>query len=100
MNIEQAADQQQPLNPQDTANETAAADADLQKAEAFLRDVAPHLGRLFGMDLSIQVGNGWATNMETGEVTADPRFFAERGYTPDMAVYATLHEVAAICVSW
>lgn len=93
--MEQAADQQHPLNPQEAANEAAASDADLQKAEAFLRDVAPHLGRLFGMDLSIQVGNGWATNMETGEVTADPRFFAERGYTSDMSVYATLHEVAA-----
>lgn len=95
MNMEQTADQQHPLNPQESAQEISTSDADLQKAEAFLRDVAPHLGRLFGMDLSINVGNGWATNMETGEVTADPRFFVERGYTSDMSVYATLHEVAA-----
>jgi hypothetical protein len=66
-----------------------------EKAEAFLRDVAPHLGRLFGMDLTIRVGNGWATDLESGEVYADPKFFIERGYTPDMSVYATLHEVAA-----
>jgi hypothetical protein len=94
MNVEQASSQH-PLNPQETAAEAPASDADLQKAEAFLRDVAPHLGRLFGMDLSITIGGRWQTNMETGEVTADPRFFVERGYTPDMSVYATLHEVAA-----
>lgn len=69
----------------------------LQRAETFLRDVAPHLGRLFGMDLNIQIGDTWATDLEAASnvITADPRFFIEEGYTPDMATYATLHEVAA-----
>lgn len=95
MNVEQASDPRQPLNPQETATETAVSTEDLQKAEEFLRDVAPHLGRLFGMDLRINIGPGWATDLKTGDVTADPRFFLERGYTPDMSVYATLHEVCA-----
>jgi len=87
-----------PISPEpqkpDT-EKTVVRDEALVKAEDFLRDVAPHLGRLFGMDLRINIGPGWATNMETGEVMADPRFFMERGYTPDMSVYATLHEVCA-----
>lgn len=73
------------------------AEAGLAQAEAFLKDVAPHLGRLFGMNLNIQLGNGWSTALEgdSNLVTADPRFFIEKGYTPDMSSYATLHEVAA-----
>jgi len=67
----------------------------IEKAESFLREIAPNLGRLFGMPLSIKIGNGWATNLETHEVTADPKFFHERGYSDEMCVYATLHEVAA-----
>ncbi len=71
--------------------------AGVAKAETFLKDVAPHLGRLFGVDLNIKIGDNWATVMEPDidVVTADPRFFIEKGYTPDMASYATLHEVAA-----
>ncbi len=69
----------------------------LAKTEAFLKDVAPHLGRLFGVDLNIQIGEHWATSLEPGVdvVTADPRFFIEKGYTPEMSSYATMHEVAA-----
>ena len=66
-----------------------------EQARAFIGDVAPHLGRMFGTDLHITVGNGWATNMKTGNVTVDPTFFTEKGYTPDMSAYATLHEVVA-----
>ncbi len=70
-------------------------DEGLVRAETFLRDVAPHLGRLFGMDLRISIGPAWATDLKTGDVMANPKFFLERGYTSDMAVYATLHEVCA-----
>lgn len=65
------------------------------EAEQFLQDMAPHLGRLFGMDLNIRIGDAWETNLDTGEVTADPSFFIEKGFTPDMSSYATLHEVVA-----
>jgi Mg-chelatase subunit ChlD len=87
-----------PLEPPEKSSyspeEMAAA---IEKAEGFLNDVAPHLGRLFGMDLEIQLGEGWATDMDADSniVTADPRFFIEKGFTPEMSVYATLHEVAA-----
>lgn len=83
--------------PEPTAPTPEEIAAGLSQAEAFLRDVAPHLGRLFGMDLNIQIGDKWATDMEASSnvVTADPRFFIEKGYTPDMTSYATLHEVAA-----
>ena len=67
-----------------------------RQSEAFIRDVAPHLGRMFGIpNLNIRIGKGWATSLETGDVTADPSFFTERGYTADMSVYATLHEIVA-----
>lgn len=64
--------------------------------EAFIGDSASSFGRLFGIPhLNIRVGEGWATDLETGAVTADPRFFLERGYTPEMAGYALVHEVSA-----
>jgi hypothetical protein len=75
----------------------------------FLAENAEHLGRVFGIphiDISVAEvkinpatgevkSGGWATNLETEKMTADPRFFIERGYTSDMAAYATTHEVAA-----
>lgn len=70
-------------------------EAGLVQTEAFLTDIAPHLGRLFGMDIDIRIGKGWATDLKSGQVTADPNFFLEKGYTPDMASYAVLHETAA-----
>lgn len=70
-------------------------EAALARTQEFLGDVAPHLGRLYGIDLNISVGDGWATNLETGDVTADPRFFLEKGYSADESSYAVLHEVAA-----
>lgn len=96
MNIENYTSNLEPREDSEThKKDSGSTDEDIKRAEEFLTDVAPSLGRLFGMDLSISIGNGWATNMETGQVTADPRFFYERGYTSDMCVYATLHEVAA-----
>lgn len=38
-------------------------------------------------------GDGWAINMERGEATYDPGFFAENGYSADEAMWATCHEV-------
>ena len=68
----------------------------VHKIDAFLRSEAPILGQLLGVHgLTMRAGEGWATNLETGEVTIDPRFFLEQGYTPDMATYAGLHEVSA-----
>ena len=67
----------------------------LKTAEQFLRTEAPSLGRIFGIDLEIQPGKGWSTDLESGKVTADLGFFIEKGYTPDMAVFGVLHEVAA-----
>ena len=66
------------------------------ECERFLGENAASLGALFGLrHFTIKVGEGWATNLETGELTADPRFFIERGYTPDMSAYAITHEVVA-----
>jgi uncharacterized protein YegL len=67
----------------------------LAQAKHFLETEAPALGRIFGVKLSITTGDGWSTDPKTGEVTADLSFFTEQGYTPDMAVYGVLHEVAA-----
>ncbi len=76
-----------------------ALEARLHEADRFLRDMAPHLGRLFGVDLTVTVtqlpeGAGMATS-ETGDFLVDPRFFLDRDYTPEQATYGTLHEVAA-----
>ena len=78
---------------QPTPEELAAA---IAECERFLGENASHLGALFGLrHFSIRIGKGWTTTLETGEVTADPSFFIEKGYTPQMAAYAILHEVAA-----
>lgn len=62
----------------------------------FITEQAPVVGKLFGIpELRLSVGKGWATNLETAEVTLDPRFFIEQGYTPSMATYGLLHEVSA-----
>lgn len=79
--------------PQQEASEVMVAGIDA--TTRFLEENAGHLGKIFGIDVGITVGRGWATDLETGDVTADPRFFIEKGYTPDMAAYATMHEVAA-----
>lgn len=66
------------------------------RIDDFLQHEAPVVGRLMGVhNLNIRVGDGWATNLETGEVTIDPRFFLEQGYSIDMTTYACLHEVSA-----
>jgi hypothetical protein len=71
-------------------------EAAARESQKFLDENAPNLGALFGLrHISITFGDGWATNLETGEVTADPKFFIERGYTPEMSAYAISHEVAA-----
>lgn len=67
----------------------------IKRAETFLCTEAPSLGRIFGIDLDIQPGKAWSTDLESGKVTVDLRFFIDKGYTPDMAVYGVLHEVAA-----
>lgn len=85
---------QAPLTPEEI-------NAGLAEAQTFLNDVAPHLGRLFGMDLNIHVaplkeGAGMATDMETGDIVVDPRFFFETGYkSADAASYGILHETVA-----
>lgn len=78
-----------PRSPEDLA-------AASETARAFITEQAPALAGIFGIDqLSIQVGDGWATDMETGAVTVDPSFFIEQGYEPDWAIYGTLHEIRA-----
>lgn len=47
------------------------------------------------MDVRVAVGEGWATNPETGSFTIDPSFFIEKGYSADHCVFATLHELMA-----
>lgn len=70
--------------------------AGIEATSNFLGENAEHLGRIFGINnFNITVGEGWKTDLESGQVTADPRFFIEKGYTPNMAAYATMHEVAA-----
>jgi hypothetical protein len=91
----------QPPDTLATPPSPEAIEAGLAQTETFLRDVAPHLGRLFGMDLSLRVtklpeGAGMATDPRSGDVLVDPRFFFEAGYTsPDQASYGILHETAA-----
>ena len=65
------------------------------RMNSFLSDNVPHLSRMFGHEISIKIGDAWATDMQTGEVTADPRFFYERGYSEDESCYATMHEINA-----
>lgn len=71
--------------------------AAIEAARNFMVEEIPDLARLFSIGaLPIEVGSGWSTTLEPPiSMTVDPGFFVERGYEPDWAVYATLHEVAA-----
>lgn len=69
--------------------------AALDKAGEFLHNQIPSLCHLTGMDVRVAVGEGWATNPETGSFTIDPSFFIEKGYSADHCVFATLHELMA-----
>lgn len=92
--------EKQPANsPNDppalTPEQIAEQDARLEKAREFLRREVPILGKLTGLNVHFQVGEGWATDMKTGNFTIDPSFFVEKGYSPEHSVYATLHELWA-----
>ena len=85
-------------SPTVTLEQEAAAvehQASLDKAAAFLDDQIPALCRLTGMDVRVAIGDGWATDPETGSFTIDPSFFIEKGYSADHCVFATLHELMA-----
>ena len=74
--------------------------ATLEQADKFLSDMAPHLGKLFGISPSISVGRipeagTMATNPSTGEIIVDPQFFIEHGYDAESASYGILHELSA-----
>ena len=42
---------------------------------------------------SFKPGDGWAIDIETGEVTYDSIFFEQKGYTEGQALFAALHEL-------
>jgi hypothetical protein len=68
----------------------------LDQAYRFLQREVPILGKLTGLNANFRVGNGWATDLRTGNFTLDPRFFVEKlGYSAEHSVYATLHELMA-----
>ena len=69
--------------------------SDTELARAFLEQQIPALCRLTGLSVNVALGKGWATNIETGDLSIDPSFFTERGYSPEDSVYASLHELLA-----
>lgn len=63
-----------------------------------IKSVINHIPQLFGINVLMLPGEEWETIIYTdGTVymTYDLRYFTDRGYTLDQAVYATAHEVAA-----
>ena len=52
--------------------------AALNKAGEFLHNQIPALCRLTGMNVRVAIGEGWATDPETGSFTIDPSFFIEK----------------------
>lgn len=72
------------------------AEAALDAASEFIEQQTEDLGLLAGLrGLKVRVGKSWAANLESGEVTVDPRFFLEAGYRPEWCTYATMHELVA-----
>ena len=68
----------------------------IESAKRFIEENAQTFALIMGASgLSIEVGTGWATSLRDGKVTVDPSFFVEKGYKPDWANYAMMHEVAA-----
>jgi hypothetical protein len=52
-----------------------------------IEDYAEDRGLIF------RCGSQWAINMEKGEATYDPNFFAEKGYSAAETMWATCHEI-------
>lgn len=78
------------------ASEESEVQSVVHSASEFLRDEVPVLLRLAGAgSIRVEIGQEWATNIATGNFTIDPNFFAEKGYSPDHCVFATLHELLA-----
>lgn len=63
-------------------------------AEEFFREHGRAIEDYAGdSGLTFKRGKGWAIIMETGEVTYNPNFFTEKGYSPAECMWATSHEV-------
>lgn len=68
----------------------------LQKSQDFITNRAAQLASLVGLEgVRVSSGEWWTTNLQTGEITVAPDFFAEKGYSADETVYAMLHELSA-----
>lgn len=83
------------INGEETSEQQLARDQALEKATEFLRDVVPVMSKITGLNVHTEVGQGWGTDLRTGDFTIDPSFFLEKGYSADHCVYATLHELMA-----
>jgi Mg-chelatase subunit ChlD len=82
--------------PRPIAREPKAGSAEAEQfLEAQFGDLAAIAG-LRGIRVSVaQRGEGWSTNMQTGNIKVDPSFFLEQGYRPEWCVYGTMHEMLA-----
>lgn len=64
-------------------------------AAEFVREQLPVISRLTGLNVGVEVGQGWVTDLKTGDFTVDPSFFVEHNYSAKHSIYATLHELMA-----
>lgn len=65
-------------------------------AERFIAENSAVLSKIMGVgNIHIKIGQGWATNTKSCEVTVDPTFFIKEGYSQDWVNYAMMHEVSA-----
>lgn len=80
----------------DTAATGAVVQVAIDAAKRFIGENADALSAIMGAGgVSIQIGQGWATDLTTGKVTVDPTFFIEHDYRPDWVNYGMMHEISA-----
>lgn len=66
-----------------------------ERAAEFVAAQVPVLSKLTGLNVQVAVGEGWATDMQTGNFTVDPSYFTDKDYSPEYAAHTCFHELLA-----
>lgn len=66
-----------------------------ERAAEFVTAQVPVLSKLTGLNVQVAVGQGWATDMQTGNFTVDPSYFTDKDYSPEYAAHTCFHELLA-----
>ncbi|MDR0308746.1 MAG: VWA domain-containing protein [Coriobacteriales bacterium] len=69
----------------------------LKQIAQFFDDEVSTIGKLFGLsNVSVLVGRKWEMDLETGEITVDPKSFVDRNFSINDIENAIIHELVRL----